>query len=137
MHRQHVCVPIEPVIPNDKLRDNPKHQHSKNKMERYVKSLDPRSFVYKRHALKCDQSSFARRVYIDIGANSYSTSIGFWFLMEYPDREKFDEIVAFEADVSHLRSYTRACLSPRTYPPCDKRVSVMGLKDDKAGLFRI
>ena len=81
-HHQ-ICVPVEPVIPTEQLRDDPRHVTSKSRLHRQVRALNPRQFVYKQDALKCmNQSAFRRRVYLDVGANEYYTSIGFWFLQD-------------------------------------------------------
>lgn len=124
-HHQ-ICVPIEPVIPTEQLRDDPRHVTSKSRLHRLVRALNPRQFVYKQDALKCmNQSAFRRRVYLDVGANEYYTSIGFWFLQDYPGRDLFDQIYAFEADVAHVRSFTRMCIDPRAPYKCDPRVNLV------------
>lgn len=50
--------------------------------------------------------SFKRRyVYIDIGARSYSSSIGSWFKKQYPKQNHTFEIYAIEADKAFHKEY--------------------------------
>ena len=86
------CNPIEPIPLNDwrlgKTGDNsgwqPEH-----------------SVMYKSKKIGTGHTSY---VYIDAGANTYSSSIGNWFKNIYPNSEKF-KIVAFEAETKYDSTY--------------------------------
>lgn len=47
---------------------------------------------------------FSRLIYIDLGANSYESSIGSWFRVSYPHGDLFD-VIAFEPNARFARSY--------------------------------
>ncbi|PIN13729.1 hypothetical protein CDL12_13651 [Handroanthus impetiginosus] len=52
-----------------------------------------------------DLSSKDRFIYIDLGAREYDSSIGSWFLKQYPKQNKTFEIYAVEADKSFHKEY--------------------------------
>ena len=49
--------------------------------------------------------SAPQRVYVDLGANLYDSSIGNWFLRRYPLAASFESIVAVEAETKYDYSY--------------------------------
>ncbi|KAL0371640.1 UNVERIFIED_CONTAM: hypothetical protein Scaly_0845600 [Sesamum calycinum] len=52
-----------------------------------------------------DLSTNARFIYIDLGARDYDSSIGSWFLKQYPKQNKTFEIYAVEADKAFHKQY--------------------------------
>lgn len=52
-----------------------------------------------------DISIFHRHIYIDVGARSYGSSIGSWFLKKYPKQSQNFSIYAVEADDSFATDY--------------------------------
>jgi len=61
--------------------------------------------IYKPTRLPHFLQTFRRRIYVDIGANTYESSIGSWFLRRYPHARHFDQIVAFEANRKFRPTY--------------------------------
>ncbi|MCO5600719.1 hypothetical protein L7F22_054834 [Adiantum nelumboides] len=54
-----------------------------------------------------DISKFARFVYVDVGARSYGSSIGSWFVKKYPKQNQKFSIYAVEADDSFATDYEK------------------------------
>ncbi|KAK6155783.1 hypothetical protein DH2020_010031 [Rehmannia glutinosa] len=52
-----------------------------------------------------DLSSKQRFIYIDLGAREYDSSIGSWFVKQYPKQNKTFEIYAVEADKAFFKQY--------------------------------
>ncbi|XP_057549633.1 uncharacterized protein LOC130827799 [Amaranthus tricolor] len=52
-----------------------------------------------------DISFKSRYIYVDVGARSYSSSIGSWFKKQYPKQNKTFEVYAIEADTSFHQEY--------------------------------
>lgn len=88
------CVPIE-ELPLDDWR-TPSHGDDGG--------WQPASEVILYPLRPARQDLTVRRVYIDLGANSYSSSIGSWFLKAYPDGEAY-QVVAVEPERHYRRSY--------------------------------
>lgn len=54
-----------------------------------------------------DISKYQRHIYIDVGARSYSSSIGSWFVKKYPKQNQEFSIYAVEADKSFAGDYAK------------------------------
>lgn len=54
-----------------------------------------------------DISNYRRHIYIDVGARSYGSSIGSWFVKKYPKQNQDFFIYAVEADISFARDYVK------------------------------
>lgn len=52
-----------------------------------------------------DLSKYQRHIYIDVGARSYSSSIGSWFVKKYPKQNQEFSIYAVEADKAFVSDY--------------------------------
>ena len=105
------CVPIE-ALPKRDWRGGVKLQgvYGASGIEQHV--------TYKPTQMRESLASFPRRLYVDLGANTYASSIGSWFVARYPHADTFDSIIAFEANPTfnptyrprlELRAQTRSC----------------------------
>ena len=56
------------------------------------------------HPLCPASDSTVRRIYLDVGANTYESSIGGWFRATYPDGKKY-KVTAFEAEHVYDKTY--------------------------------
>lgn len=85
------CVPIE-ALPKRDWRGGVKLQgvYGASGIEQHV--------TYKPTQMQESLASFPRRVYVDLGANTYESSVGSWFVARYPHADTFDSIIAFEAN---------------------------------------
>eukprot|EP00250_Pteridium_aquilinum_P018032 c23906_g1_i1 orf=577-2238(+) len=54
-----------------------------------------------------DISKFQHHIYVDVGARSYSSSIGSWFVKKYPKQNQDFSIYAVEADRSFAGDYAK------------------------------
>lgn len=90
-----VCVPIEP------LREREWRQVSKG-------NEDPNKFGGTRLMMLpslFNVQNDRRNLYFDLGANTYDSSIGNWFVAQYPRASAF-HIVAFEAETKYNATYS-------------------------------
>ena len=87
-HHNKVCVPIEQLP----------------KIDWRVDTNAPRPVVFNKAALTGAPSGFERRLYIDLGSRDYTSSIGSWFMNEYPSASTFD-IEAFEVSTEYDSTY--------------------------------
>jgi FkbM family methyltransferase len=94
-----VCIPIEEVPARDfRARGKDKKKHLP------LSGWRPEEMVlYKSSAAKLP-IGFKRNVYIDLGANEYSSSIENWFRKTYPGGKHFN-VIAFEANENNLKSF--------------------------------
>lgn len=93
------CLPIEP-LPLSDWRLDPSRSRGTAKGW-----LDDAYVLYKPelgHGFL--PRNFGSRIYIDIGANAYASSIGKWFRTRYPEGRSF-RVYAFEPDPRFHRSY--------------------------------
>ena len=60
--------------------------------------------VYKANLLNVSSAGFARRIYIDLGANKYQSSIGSWLRNKYPGGRDF-HVIAFEPETALRATY--------------------------------
>lgn len=86
------CLPIEPIR-IDEWRQGHNNEYG-YPAENWV--------IYKADLI--DITPHARKFYIDLGANSYTSSIDNWFLKRYPHSKDF-KIIAFEAEHIYDESY--------------------------------
>ena len=93
---QKVCVPIEPVPPEEAYTSRRGHNEPMSA-----------SITYKGGLLDIKGSGFKRLVYIDLGANAYPTSIGRFLRAKYPHGSEFF-VEAFEPSVKHRPTYESA-----------------------------
>ena len=54
------------------------------------------------------ERAFPRRIYLDLGARDFDSSVGSWFAHEYPLADTFDDVYAFEAATRFRASYANA-----------------------------
>eukprot|EP00746_Dinoflagellata_sp_MGD_P050102 gnl/MRDRNA2_/MRDRNA2_22503_c0_seq1.p1 gnl/MRDRNA2_/MRDRNA2_22503_c0~~gnl/MRDRNA2_/MRDRNA2_22503_c0_seq1.p1 ORF type:complete len:364 (-),score=68.08 gnl/MRDRNA2_/MRDRNA2_22503_c0_seq1:188-1279(-) len=87
-----LCVPIE------SLQDN-----ECRKRIRHTADVQ-RLFLHKGSMIDVMYKGFKRRVYLDLGARDYLSSIGDWFMARYPAARKF-KVIAFEAEHLYDESY--------------------------------
>ena len=93
------CLPIEPLPLSDWRLDA---SRSKGTATGW---LEDKYVVYKPElAAGLQPGRFPARVYVDIGANSYTSSVGKWFRTRYPEGNSF-RVYAFEPDTRFHRSY--------------------------------
>ncbi|KAK4431549.1 hypothetical protein Salat_0917000 [Sesamum alatum] len=90
-YRRRLIPQLEPLISEEPLEI----WEGLGKQEKNVKYLP--SMI--------DLSSNARFIYIDLGARDYDSSIGSWFLKQYPKQNKTFEIYAVEADKAFHKQY--------------------------------
>ena len=110
--RARECVPIEPLRRAEWRHDARGGDHDH---ELTGDDADPRAngalaaAVAAKAALLGGDAVAARRrrVYVDLGANRYESSIGNWFRRTYPRAETFD-VVAFEAEDVYDETYADA-----------------------------
>lgn len=94
-HPHHnMCLAIE-QIPKDDWRQ---------KVGTSNENAAPPAVLYKPHLAPNLLSSSSRRIYMDLGANTYGSSIGGWFKAHYPQAESF-RVIAFEATRQYDKSY--------------------------------
>jgi FkbM family methyltransferase len=84
-----MCIPIE-EIPMTDIRD------TKRKNPLFTGWLSQDFVLYKSSAARLP-SGFSNRVYLDLGANHYKSSIENWFRKHYPGGDTF-KVIAFEAN---------------------------------------
>lgn len=117
-----VCVPIEVLPSTDPRLAAKENTHVSAKKEREGKhprrntgTFGGSSFVeeivlYKpdlmqpKHYLRDRGQSKRRFVYIDLGANTYASSIGNWMRTRYPQGSRF-KVIAFEANPMFNQEY--------------------------------
>ena len=85
-----LCVPIEPLHPTETRAKAKSAANWTMYKPSVVRALGP--------------SDKRRRVYIDLGARDYPSSIGNWFRRKYPQGGTF-EVIAFEAETKYDASY--------------------------------
>ena len=99
------CAPIEPLQIKEWRHDarNGDHRHFHT-----GDATDLRTVFNNRVVLKASWSTAAiaakRKVYVDLGANLFASSIGNWFWASYPDAASY-EVFAFEAEHLYDGSY--------------------------------
>ena len=100
--RAETCVPIEPLGDVDPRKRLWRLEQQMTADE--FASLFEREFVYKSLVTSRPEAFAGRAIYIDVGANTYASSIGDWFLKRYPSARKF-HLIAFEGEPQHFASY--------------------------------
>ena len=92
------CLPIEPLRSWHKLKKAKRLHSTGEKIRKYVSYLDDSAIIYRFELqLQCARPPPPRRVYIDVGANAYWSSIGEWFMKRYANASAF-QILALEAN---------------------------------------
>ena len=86
------CLPIEPLI----------HKEWRVPNDETTSKLGEDA-VYKSQVV--DIGQYDRRIYFDLGAKTYNSSIGGWFKTQYPGASTFDKIIAIEAEDSYDATY--------------------------------
>lgn len=122
-----VCLPIEPLPQQDVRKlggTGTKQGWARDSMLVYRSEL-LRYPGRTRNAAPCD---VVRCVYVDIGANFYSSSIGGWFRKRYPASRRF-HVIAFEPDPRFARSYARSNVELRPYAAWVRNTSLQFAKD--------
>ena len=94
LYKDYGVIPIEPIKPETA----PSLQH--------FRKWTTRRAIFKTHFIDVEGIQ-GKRAYVDCGARTYSSSIGDFFNLIYPQSELFDEIHAFEVVEKYLRTYTK------------------------------
>ena len=95
-----ICVPIEPIPTRDW------RGRRLGAVRAPVQGARLQSVLLKPGVTPLSQCGFGRHLYIDIGANTYSSSIGGWFRATYPYASAFS-VVALEPAREHYATYQR------------------------------
>ena len=104
--RLKACAPIEPLKLKEWRHDarNGDHHHDLTGDATDLRTGAVNDLVVLKASWATEAVAAKRRIYVDLGANLYESSIGNWFRASYPDAGTY-KVYAFEAEHKYDDSY--------------------------------